>query len=120
MPAEVLGFNDSRGASRSHEQGRIARELDLGVAFQPARMIPEIPQAILSAALRITPAGRATLVRFYLEADLRAGRQNQHFAGLVAARMADECPFAGCAGRRPKHPIPDAVVGSHLLLSPLG
>ena len=45
-----------------------------------------------------------------------AGSQDQDLAGLVAARMADERPFAGCAGRCPKDAIADAVFRRRLIV----
>ena len=83
--------------------------LDLGIAFQPARVLAEIPLAILPPALRIAPAGRTALVCLNLETYLGAGRQNQHLAGRVAARVANEGPFAGCADGCPKDAIADRV-----------
>src|SRR5688572_3713014 len=88
---------------------RIVR-LSLGITLQPARMIAEIPLAIFSAALRLAPAGRAALIGFNLETYLGAGRQNRHLADSVAARMANERPFARRAGCRPNDTVANGVV----------
>ena len=40
----------------------LAGALDLGIAFQPARVLAEIPLAILPAALRVAATSRGTFV----------------------------------------------------------
>jgi hypothetical protein len=109
MPAALLGFDDARGASRSHEQGRIAGELDLEIAFKPARMISEIPQAIFSAALRIAATSRGTFVCVDFLTDLARMRQHQDLARLVAARMTDKRVFPRGGGRSPKDYIANLI-----------
>ena len=47
-------------------------------------MVPEVPLAILAAALRVALASRPALVGIDLEANLRAQRQHQNIAGPVA------------------------------------
>ena len=50
MPTALLGQYDVSDANRSHLQRWTPGELELGVAFRTARMVAEIPLAVLSTA----------------------------------------------------------------------
>jgi hypothetical protein len=80
--------------------------VSLWIAFQPTRMAPENTAGDNSQPRcgSLQPAG------LDWSASISAGRQNQQLTGLVAARVADEGPFPGCAGRGPKHAIANVVV----------
>ena len=80
------------------------------ISLQPARMVSEIPLAILPAALWVAATGRSAFVRVNFKANLCGHRQNQDLARLIAPWMADKGLFAGSGGCAPEHHVADAVV----------
>jgi hypothetical protein len=105
-PAVLSGMPSLRTVQADNAACKV---LGLGVALKAARMIPEIPLAILPAALRVASTSRGTFVRVNFKANFCCHRQNQHLACLVAARMADKAVFAGRGGRSPKDRIANLI-----------
>jgi hypothetical protein len=64
-------------------------QLDLGVAYQPARMIAEISLATLSALLWVAATCGRAFVRVDFKADFCGQRQYKNLAVLIWHRVAD-------------------------------